>query len=239
MRGRVERRVTEAAAAIFDQQGKRAGHAGTQIELYIVRVEILHPATGAVLVVIEEQVARNPWAETPLWDKNPALTDVHRAISARAVAELAAHTDAAALKPPPAFSYAVNHHGLFRYALPEGVSLDASAKGLDIVEREAIRFARHQYFDHDLSNDRFKLFEALPYGLLVTAVDDPALSAAGLLPGDVLLKINKRRMTGPHKVWRGFRIDSCRKPATFTVRRGAETLKLTYTGGCADQGRTQ
>ncbi|MBI5529843.1 MAG: hypothetical protein HY897_26260 [Deltaproteobacteria bacterium] len=233
LRGRVERRVTEGAAAIFDAQGKRAGAVGNQTELYIVRVEVFHPATGAVLVSAEQTFSRDPLAETPAWDRNPELSSVVRTLSARAVAELAASASPPPLKRPPGFAHFVNHHGLFRYALPEGVSLDASAKGLDIVEKEALRWARYQYFDKDMSDSRFKLYERHPYGLLVTSVEDEGLKASGVKAGDVILKAGKRKLTGPHKLWRGFRRDTCAKPLKLMVARGAEVLTLSYSGPCS------
>jgi hypothetical protein len=233
LRGRVERRVTEGAAAIFDAQGRRAGAAGTQTEIYIVRVEIFSPAARTVLVLAEQTFSRDAMAETPAWDRNPELSSVARTLTVRVVSELAAAAAAPALRRPPAFGYFVNHHGLFRYALPEGVSLDASARGLDIVEKEALRWARYQYFDRDMSDSRFKLYERHPYGLLVTSVEDEGLKSAGVKAGDVILKAGKRKLTGPHKLWRGFRRDTCARPLDLTVARGNEILKLSYSGTCS------
>ncbi len=218
-----ERRVARSAARLTDAKGKAAGSAAAAEVTLVAHLEVLHPATHALLVEVQVEGQGDPLAEHSPLDAQPELAALLREATQTALEQLGPllrlpePLDLGLATAPgagPAMAFAGRTQRSLREVLH---GQDELAQDLAVENALALWAA-------DLEGLESRSLRRAPVSLLVREASGRA-AEAGLRAGDLILGINGLPASRPYDLLTALRLTAA--PLKLSVRRGPAALSLT------------
>jgi hypothetical protein len=228
IRAHAEERVAAHSRELVDKRGRVVGIRKEYDKTIVVDVSILLPDSGTRLLSTRTTVPVDLFAMRQPYDPRPEVTLALKRTLAVALDKLEKLAEAPKWRNA-AVRLRVNPRPVLTFSSGSGEALTKKLANLNFVEADVIKFTRYQYFFPQLTPREFSLFERHPHGLVVDAVSDESFRAAGLMKGDVIMKIGDFDMLGEHRFRRAVALARSGDRIPLRVTRAGKPVDLTWT----------
>jgi hypothetical protein len=215
------------ALFVTDDPGQapaQSGHRAADRSQVKASVELYHYGLHQTLARAETTFVVDPLDATQV-DPYPALTRQARRLADQVMAMVLKRVKAPPPHAPLPITFYADHDLLFKIASDDTPSLARQMLSMDEVGKAAELLRGYQYFYPDISLLQLQRLDQTP-GLLVTGVSESWLQAQGLEPGDLITRVNGRRVESAHQLDRQVARVVSHEPLKMTIVRRDKEVEL-------------
>ncbi len=219
----LEKRAQSQLKQVFDENGKAKGAARVEEATLVARLEVFHSASREVVADATASVEVDPLAPRDASDPLPEATLLLRRMMAAVLDGVAERAPGSESVRAAGFDYVWNPKAALEFSMDNKPAFADALARLDALEQDVALESRMRFFLPDEDPALVGRLKRMPGGLYVTRVG--AASAAGLLPGDLIVSVNGEPAL-PQVLDRALRQALPGQPLALKVRRSSGLLDV-------------